>query len=221
MPGRAVQIGLPDGPSAFARKLNARSDWNAELQAKGRRAVANELNKVAAYVVQQADAQVMKHYEQRTGWRHKGGPHLLGSFSCTVDLVSTPMQVVLKSSADGNKVNALNYGSRPHIISVGTAKKRLVFPMFGSRSSPAFHRAKNNYPIRGGVPKHGRPTPRLTGKWRAEKSPFAAAQASPKGRTLGAPVVNHPGNQPTYFMEIALEQAVEMVLRKRAHLQRK
>lgn len=220
MPGRAIDVTIKDGPQTFVREINRRSEFAKQVEAATKKKSKAMLDFMAATVEQLVEAEVSKLYQRREGFRHKKGQeHLHGSFSCTIDQTKFPMKVTLTSTANPAQVAALNYGARPHGIDAKT--KPLLFPVVGLGQSITSARVRRGVQTRAAPPTAGRPSPRVGVPKRFAASPFAGEQAANvSGARVKTGHVDHPGVVASYFMEIALEQGVERVLRKRVKLPR-
>ncbi len=130
--------------------------------------------------------------------RRKGTRHLAGSIS--VNAVTSeggfPIKLVASSGAPKAKVNALEFGSRPHPI-VARNAPFLVFPSVKGSAAERGLGGKSVFL----EPTFSRPTSR------------ARAAASAYQPIVKTKSVNHPGTKPYHFMQRALERVVRRRLR--------
>ena len=224
MAGRAIDVTIKGGPVTFARSVNRRSTWVKDLEAGTAKRMQKQMEKLEQDVVNDVEARVAALYQPRNDARRrrvKGELHLHGSFRCQFEHDGFPTSLRLWSVARDEKVNALNYGASPHRIRGGKGKDGMLwFPRRGIGESGASSAQRRGRAVRGGPGGGGVPTPRLPAPRRFFTSPGAGAQASGKRPLVKTREVQHPGIAPSYFMELALENGVEMVLRKRVRLPR-
>ena len=185
------------------------------------RKMQTAMRKLEQEVVNDVEARVDALYKPRNDKRRRRYPgelHLHGSFRCQFQGDEFPTALLLWSEARDEKVNALNYGSNPHKIPGNEGSKgkdgMLWFPRRGIGESGALMARKGRRAVRTA------PGTRISAPRRFFQSPGAGAQASGKRPLVKTKEVQHPGIAPSYFMEIALEQGVERVLRKRVRLPR-
>jgi hypothetical protein len=212
MAGRAFDVTIKDGPQAFARRLSSSSRFVQQLEEATKRQKTDEMRRLTSAVKDEVEERVATLFNPREGRRHRDGVHLHGSFSCTVDTSTMPMTVILTSSADPAKVAALNYGANPHVITPNT-KPYLWFPKVQLGNSYASLRRSQ------GLPARTAPGGRIGAPLRFMPTQAGVLQAR-GGGLIKSVRVNHPGIQASYFMELALERAVERTLRKTMRLPR-
>jgi hypothetical protein len=218
MPGRSVDVTIKGGPVTFARAINRRSSWVQDLEAGTYKRMQTAMERVEQQVVNDVEARVAQLYKRRTDARRRRYPserHLHGSFRCQFEHDGFPTSLRLWSEARDEKVNALNYGSNPHTITGKNGQGGLLwFPRRGLGQSGASMAKRGRRAVRTA------PGTRIAAPRRFFESAGAGAQASGKRPLVKIKEVQHPGIAPSYFMEIALEQGVERVLRKRVRLPR-
>lgn len=224
MAGRAIDVTIKGGPVTFARSINRRSTWVQDIERGARKDMEAQMRALEQAVVNDVEARVKALYKPRRDAerrRYPGERHLHGSFRCQFQDEGFPTALLLWSEARDEKVNALNYGARPHTITGENGKDGMLwFPRRGIGQSGASIAMRRKRAVRGGAGGGGRPTPRIAAPRRFFQSPGAGAQASGKRPLVKTKEVTHPGIAPSYFMELALEQGVERVLRKRVRLPR-
>lgn len=124
-----------------ARGLTGNSNFLRSLAVAAEGEIARQAQQVADQAVQRANDLVEKLYvTDRAGSRRRPGRHLLGSFRGQITLhpgARVPVEISLRSSAPGAKVNSLNSGSSPHIIQ---GHPKLSFP----KTEGAFDTARSN-----------------------------------------------------------------------------
>lgn len=180
----------------ITRPLGPNSAFMKAARHKGAAETARRLNNVAKRAEQIFDEIVQSELvNDRAADRRKTGRHLLGSANAQVewDGVEFPVVLSLGSLAESAKVNSLNHGSKAHTI---TGNPWLVFPV-ASRGAPKGQGA-------------GVRVARAAAYGRQRKG-------SPTVRTNS---VNHPGTKAYYFIERALERAVEEAYQKSLRLRR-
>lgn len=224
MAGKAIDVTIAGGPVTFARAINRRSSWVQDLERGTARVMEDEMRALEQLVVDDVEARVSALYKPRNSKyrrRVKGERHLHGSFRCQFQNEGFPTSLLLWSEARDQKVNALNYGARPHTITGEKGKHGMLwFPKVGFGESSASAARRRGRAVRGGAGGGGRPTPRLAAPRRFYQSTGAGPQASGKRPLVKTKEVQHPGIAPSYFMELALENSVERVLRKQVRLPR-
>lgn len=106
--------------AAKAHGLSGNSTFARAIADAASEEIARQAQQVADDAVRRANDLVSKLYvTDRAGSRRRPGRHLLGSFRGVVTLhpgARIPIEITLRSSAPGVKVNSLNSGSSPHTI---------------------------------------------------------------------------------------------------------
>lgn len=209
-------------PANFSRLINSRSAFASQIAEVSHQKASGTMRAIANAAVQEAETRARQLYKPRQDSdkknrrRYPNAPHLHTSFKCEISgsRKAWPIVITLSSDAPAAAINALNRGSKPHVISPGR-KGVLYFPRTGLMQSYSFQRTARGTATRlSGLDRLAAPKRFLT-------SSAANAQARPKGafvRTFEP--VHHPGISASYFMELAVERAVERVLRKTVRLPR-
>ena len=225
MPGK-VTIELVGGQAQFTREMGRGSDFAKRMLKQNSRVFGAQIDAIGENAVDRAEAYITAHYQPRSGDRRrkdesgKVGVHLHGSIRYSVNgttnrsgNASFPFDIMLFSLADGYKVNSLNSGSKPHkIVGKNSKKKMLKMPRQGRYESYPYRR--RDAAARVGTRKVARPKRHIV-------SPGAGLQASNQKAFAFKHIVNHPGIHASYFMENALEGAVNGVLRKNVKIAHK
>lgn len=143
--------------------------------------------------------------------RRRTGRHLLGSSQATVVGTEFPLQIVIKSVAEGKKVGALNSGSPPHTI---TGNPWLVFPA-GTKAAAG---ASAVVPSAQALRSTGGKAAFSSGYGQFRKG---SAKTANRGRTVRTHSVQHPGTAGHFFLQRALERAVQEAFGKSVRLRRR
>lgn len=183
------------------RSLSQNSAFGRQISQASSRKVAAQMETMRRSAEAEFDEIVGGAYaNDRDPSRRRHGQHLLGSSSCEViwDGSDFPVSLSISSSAPSAKVNSLNFGSAPHGID---GNPWLVFPAVAKGASNLSAARGRN---RSAKTRAGNSVGRGTGR-----------------RTVRTTHVDHPGTEPKYFMESALERVVERFYGQAVRLARK
>lgn len=228
MPGYA-SIDQRGAKTVFSRGLRGESAFAEKVKRAAGKKMQPMVQKVADDAVIRAELYISENYQSRDGWRHKKGKiHLHGSIrGRAVGTTNSrgnegfPFTVEIYSLADARMVNALNSGSPPHKIGPRPGGGFLYMPRKGLGQSYPFYKKSKGRPVKARqVNRQGRPL-RIKAAERHKVSPAAAFQARATSTMNRTKIVQHPGIAPSYFMELSVERAVEVALRKTVRMQRR
>lgn len=181
------------------RSLGSTSQFMRAARRKGATETARRLEAVARASEQAFDEIVGNEFaNDRDPSRRKTGRHLVGSSHAEIlwDSDDFPVEIQISSLAESGKVNALNSGADPHPI---YGSPWLVFPVAEKRKTGASNKSS------------------ARGVNRARSKRAGSRRANPTVRT---DMVDHPGNAPHYFLQRALERAVNAAYAKAIRLKR-
>lgn len=193
------------------RSISGNSTFAQQVKKVASAKTFPKMRKVADAAVREADSIVADEFvNDRPPERRRSGRHLLGSFKADTDWNGRdfPVTVTLRSSAPGVKLNSLNNGSRPHTI---PGNPKLSFP-----KGPA-------NPVSGSerfVPQPQR-FARAYGTQRPGNREATKRQFTNGVRNTVVDKVNHPGTKPSYFLERAIERAVQATYGQAVKMKRK
>lgn len=215
MPG-GVTVGIKGGLAHFTRQMGPNSALARSLDKQAAASLLPGLEATAEDARQRAEDYAAKNYQRRSGDRKNtriDQTPLHGSMRARVVSVNReggmPARIELWSEADPRKVHSLNSGAKAHEISARDAPM-LVFPATTSRFRP-----------RGAGLGARQGTTRVARTRRFRTAGGAgAANARSGGPLVKKQSVQHPGIKPSYFMELAVEGAVNAKLRKQVRLTR-
>lgn len=183
------------------RGLGANSAFIRQVRKQAASVTERKMQAIAQDAERRADEIVQKEYvTDRPSERRRPGRHLLGSFHAEVEWNGQdfPVAVTLRSSAPMIKVNSLNFGSDPHAIQ---GNPKLSFPNTQVASGSFAH-----------VPSAAR---------------FAQAYGTQRKKGKKGGVANvvvkkvqHPGTGAGFFLQRALEAAVQAAYRQAINLKR-
>ena len=202
------------GRSEASRRLSKNSAFGRQVLSQGARKARPKVDAIGKEAVIRAEAKIAALYEQRSGDRHKkGAVPLKGSMRYKIERTTDgnaptfPYRVILYSDADVRHVMSLNYGARRHRIDARNGRT-LKYPDIGTEWRAAMTTAPGEK--------------RVAVKARFSKSSRSGMyNTSGEGtRYLYPGYVTHPGVSASYFMQLALERAVAVHLRKSVMLER-
>lgn len=226
--GSQAKVDIVGGKSQASRRLSKNSAFGRQVLTQSAQKIRPKINEIGKEAVMRAEAKIASLYLQRSGNRHKtNAVPLAGSMKYKVtrntdgSSPTFPYTVSLYSNADVKHVMSLNYGARSHRITARNGRV-LIFPSTGAEWRKAMT--------------SGPGEKRVAVKQRFTKSDSASRYLidtrpgqgkGRRGRRVGKydgliakPYVDHPGVSASYFMQLALERAVVIHLRKSVLLER-
>lgn len=218
------------GRSEASRRLSKNSAFGRQVLTQSARKIRPKVDAIGKDAVKRAEDKIASLYVSRAGvpYRHKDGAiPLAGSMRHRIERSTEagsptfPYRVVLYSEADVKQVMSLNYGARPHKITPFKARA-IVYPRMGAE----WRKAKITGPGEKRVVvkdrfKQSASAGRYLGQ--VTRSTYTSGRRAGRSRWDGLVAVryvSHPGVSASYFMQLALERAVVVHLRKSVLLER-
>lgn len=218
-------VGSVGGKARVTLSMSARSALARDIEASALIAARAMLHSVAEDARERAERAAERLYQPRPDNRKNqatAGTPLHGSFRSEVitsfddeGRFCFPVRIRLWSEAADVKVHSLNSGAKPHVITARNVPW-LKFPLSASRSITL-----NRSGVRRTNQTSGR---RVAGTRVARTRRFSPHHDRESylggGAWTKVKKVNHPGIKPSYFMELAVEAAVEAGMRRQVKLAR-